>query len=148
MKILIVRSSVVCLIGTCLTFVLIQMCNAYVFDEDYPIILTSSQRKTKTNSDFYHTDHFGFSLDLAKYPTSSWLWVGAPKGISYENGGNTLSGTLNACNLNSETPFCESRQTSVGNSNKKDNFTNQLFGFTVNTVTKSSSQKPQVRRYS
>ena len=146
MKVIVCCSSVVCLIGTYITFVLIQTCNAYVFDEDYPIILTSSQRKTETNSELYHTDHFGFSLDLAKYPTSSWLWVGAPKGISYENGGNIISGTLNACNLNSENPFCEGRQASVGNSNVNDNFTDQLFGITVNTVRKSSSQKPQVRR--
>ena len=148
MKFIICSNEVMCFICTYVIFALTQMCNAYVFDEDYPIVLTSNQKTTtEINEEHnYNTDHFGFSLDLAKYSTSTWLWVGAPKGISYENGGNIISGTLNACNLNSENPFCEGRQASVGNSNVNDNFTDQLFGITVNTVRKSSSQKPQVRR--
>ena len=119
----------------------IQQYNGYVFDLHYPIVLTSGQDMPQFNGDTYKTDHFGFSLDLAKYSNSISLWVGAPKGASSSNSGS-LSGSLHACNLNLANPLCEVRPAQLGGAND-DNFNDQLFGITVNTV-KSSRQGTEV----
>ena len=115
-----------------------HICNCYVFDTDYPIIVKTDASRAASNS---QTDHFGFSLDLAKYSdASSWLWVGAPKGLTTSG---VVTGTLNACNLNYDQPFCEQRQDGLNSFGNEDNFTDQLFGITVNTI-HTPSQPPEV----
>ena len=107
--------------------------NGYVYDQKYPIVVTSNQALPETKEGVtLSTDHFGYSLDLTKYSNSiPSLWVGAPKGISSRNR-TGISGALHTCNINVQSPRCDARSDIFG-SNEED-FYDQLFGITVNTV--------------
>ena len=119
---------------TYLVFLYIQQYNSYVFDLSYPVVLKSSQDMLQFHNDAYKTDHFGFSLDLAKDSNSISLWVGAPKGASLQN---TISGSVHICNLNIPNPTCAvKRPMNLGESNN-DKYDDQMLGITVKTITSS-----------
>ena len=124
-------------VQTILTFILIKRFYCYVYDEKYPIILSTSQDLSKLEGVTLDTDHFGFSLDLEK--SSKYLWVGAPKAVSPLNE-NETPGTLHTCNLNVQT--CNVRPDNSLSNNEDGN--NQLFGISVNTVSSKSKGTSEV----
>ena len=115
----------------------IEICRCYVYDEDYPIVLTTTQDLSGSDKVTLDTDHFGFSLDLEK--SSKYLWVGAPKAVSPLNE-NETPGTLHTCNLNVQT--CNVRPDNSLSNNEDGN--NQLFGISVNTVSSKSKGTSEV----
>ena len=119
---------------TIFTFLCIKHCSCYVYDEKYPIVLSTSQGLPDSKGVILDSDHFGFNLDLEG--TSKQLWVGAPKGASSINNIET-PGTLHTCNLNNQNPgSCKILPDTVVSEN--ENATGQLFGISVNTVNSKS----------
>ena len=115
----------------------IEICRCYVYDENYPIVLTTTQDLSGSDKVTLDTDHFGFSLDLEQ--SSKYLWVGAPKAVSPLNE-NETPGTLHTCNLNVQT--CNVRPDNSLSNNEDGN--NQLFGISVNTVSSKSKGTSEV----
>ena len=107
--------------------------NGYVYDQKYPVVLTTNQVLPETKEGVtLTTDHFGYSLDLAKYSNSiPSLWVGAPKGVASRNR-RGITGALHTCNIDAQNPRCDPRPEIFGSNN--EDFYDQLFGITVNTV--------------
>ena len=115
---------------TILTFFLIKQFYCYVYDEKYPIILSTSQDLSELQGVTLDTDHFGFNLDLDV--GSKHLWVGAPKGASPSND-NEVPGTLHTCDLNIRNPgSCKILPDTAVSGNEDVN--GQLYGISVNTV--------------
>ena len=126
------------LLNGILLFVIKQY-SCYVYDESYPIVLTTTQSLPDSGGVRLDTDHFGFSLDLDK--ASKYLWIGAPKGASLTNDVET-PGTLHTCNLNAQNPRCNPRPDNSVSSNEDGN--NQLFGISVNAVNSKSKGTSEV----
>ena len=118
----------------------LEICSCYVYDENYPIVLTTTQDLSRSDKVSLDTDHFGFSLDLEQ--SSKYLWVGAPKAVSPQNE-KEIPGTLHTCNLNVQNPsICNVRPDNSLYTNEDGN--NQLFGISVNTVSSKSKGTSEV----
>ena len=123
-----------------------QQLNGYVYDQKYPIVLTTNQVLPETKEGVtLTTDHFGYSLDLAKNSNSiPSLWVGAPKGVTSRNR-RSISGALHTCNIDVQNPQCDPRP-EIFDSNNED-FNDQLLGITVNTVKSELQGSTEVNLY-
>ena len=128
---------------TIFTFLCIKHSSCYVYDEQYPIVLSTSQGLPDSKGVTLDSDHFGFNLDLEG--TTKQLWVGAPKGASSIND-NETPGTLHTCTLNSQDPgACKTLPDTVVSGN--EDATGQLFGISVNTVNSKSKGTTELSNY-
>ena len=125
---------------TILIFFLIKQLCCYVYDEKYPIILSTSQDLSELEGVALDTDHFGYNLDLDV--GSKHLWIGAPKGVSSLND-NEVPGTLHTCDLNTRNPgSCKVLPDTVVSGNEDVN--GQLYGMSVNTVNSKAKGTTEV----
>ena len=127
-------------VQTISTFLLIKQLCCYVYDEKYPIILSTSQDLSELEGVALDTDHFGYNLDLDV--GSKHLWIGAPKGVSSLND-NEVPGTLHTCDLNTRNPgSCKVLPDTVVSGNEDVN--GQLYGMSVNTVNSKAKGTTEV----